>query len=184
MCIYRARKKRRCRLQTRKQSNFRVVFIVLLYSGCLSEGSVLRIQGCHFTASFKIHIWWTKLLSAKWYRGIRCYNTRLKSSSFPQAEAAVARGRASVSLSEGCWLVSPGLHVNLSMGKILNPKLLLMCWSAPCTVATTISVSMSVSIIVFGQKRLLNALNAQKDVSCVWHIGTTACKLQLCKHVL
>ena len=46
---------------------------------------------------------------------------------------------------------SPGLHVEVSLGKILNPRLLLMCWSAPCIAATAISVSR------FGQKRLLNA---------------------------
>ena len=27
---------------------------------------------------------------------------------------------------------SPGLHVEVSLGKILNPKPLLMCWLAPC----------------------------------------------------
>ena len=36
------------------------------------------------------------------------------------------RGRASVLLSEGRWIDSLGLHV--SLGKIPNPKLLLMCW--------------------------------------------------------
>ena len=33
-----------------------------------------------------------------------------------------------------------GLHVEVSFGKILNPKLLLMCWSASCMAATTTSV--------------------------------------------
>ena len=47
------------------------------------------------------------------------------------------RGRASVLLSEGHWFDSPGLHVEVSLGKILNPKLLLMCWSAPWMAATT-----------------------------------------------
>ena len=31
-------------------------------------------------------------------------------------------GRASVLLSEGCWFNSPGLRVEVSLGKILNPK--------------------------------------------------------------
>lgn len=36
-------------------------------------------------------------------------------------------------LSEGGqWFNSPGLLVEVSFGKILNPKLLLMCWSTPC----------------------------------------------------
>ena len=55
------------------------------------------------------------------------------------------------------------VHVQMSCpGKILNPKLLLMCWSA-CTAATTISVWMYVWITVrhFGQKRLLNALKCK-----------------------
>ena len=50
------------------------------------------------------------------------------------------RGRASILLSEGRWLNSPGLHAEVSLGKILNPKLLLKCWSVPCMAATTISV--------------------------------------------
>lgn len=37
------------------------------------------------------------------------------------------RGRASILLSEGSWFYSPGLHVEVSLGKILRPKLLLMC---------------------------------------------------------
>ena len=61
------------------------------------------------------------------------------------------RGRASVLISEGCWFDSPGVHVEVSLGKILNSKLLLMCWSAPCMTATTISVWIAVSR--FGQKR-------------------------------
>ena len=47
-------------------------------------------------------------------------------------------GRASVLLSEGCWFDSLGLHVEVSLGKILNPKLLLMCWSALCMAAITV----------------------------------------------
>ena len=71
--------------------------------------------------------------------------------------AAFAQGRASILLSERLWFDSPGLHVEVSLGKILNPKLLLMCWLAPCIAATTISVWMYVWITVslFGQKRLL-----------------------------
>uniref|UniRef100_A0A671UZM5 Ig-like domain-containing protein n=1 Tax=Sparus aurata TaxID=8175 RepID=A0A671UZM5_SPAAU len=46
------------------------------------------------------------------------------------------------------WFSSPGLHVEVSLGKILNPKLLLMCWPVPCMAATTISVSVYVSITV------------------------------------
>ena len=39
------------------------------------------------------------------------------------------RSRASILLSEGHWSDSHCLHVKVSLGK--NPKLLLMCWSAP-----------------------------------------------------
>ena len=51
--------------------------------------------------------------------------------------------------------------VEVSLGKILNSKLLLMCWSAPWMAATASSVWMYLWITVshFGQKRLLNALN-------------------------
>ena len=44
-------------------------------------------------------------------------------------------------LSEGCWFDSPW---SARWSKILNPKLLLMCWMAPCMAATTISVWMNV----------------------------------------
>lgn len=47
------------------------------------------------------------------------------------------RGKASVFLSEGHWSESLGLHVKVTLGKILSPKLLLMCWVAPCIAATT-----------------------------------------------
>ena len=39
---------------------------------------------------------------------------------------------ASVLLSEGRWFYSPGLHVKVPFGEILNPKLVLVCWSAAC----------------------------------------------------
>ena len=54
------------------------------------------------------------------------------------------RSRASVLLLEGCWFDSPGLHVEVSLGKILNPKLLMTCWSAPRVAATAVSVWMYV----------------------------------------
>ena len=41
------------------------------------------------------------------------------------------RGRASILLSESRWFDSPGLHVQVSLGKILKPKLLLVCCSEP-----------------------------------------------------
>ena len=50
-----------------------------------------------------------------------------------------------VAVLEGCWFDSPSLHVKVSLGKILNPKLLLMCCSAPCMVATAISVCINYS---------------------------------------
>ena len=53
--------------------------------------------------------------------------------------------------SEGRWLDSPGLHVEVSLG---NPKLLLMCWSALCMAATTISLWMYVCIKLLWTKAL------------------------------
>ena len=50
-----------------------------------------------------------------------------------------AMGRASLLLLEGRWFDSPGLPVKASSGKILDLKLLLMCWSAPYMAATAIS---------------------------------------------
>ena len=52
------------------------------------------------------------------------------------------RGGVSISLSEGYWISSPSLHVEVSLVKILKPKRLLMCWSAPCLAATAISQCM------------------------------------------
>ena len=46
-------------------------------------------------------------------------------------------------LSEGGWLYSAGLYVKVSLGKILNSKLLLTCWLAPCMAATTMYVCMN-----------------------------------------
>ena len=37
---------------------------------------------------------------------------------------------------EGRWFNSPGLHVEVSLGKIVNPKLLLMRWLASCITIT------------------------------------------------
>ena len=49
------------------------------------------------------------------------------------------RGRASVLLSEGRWFDSFDLHVEVSLGNILNPKLHHMYWAA-----TAISVWITV----------------------------------------
>ena len=89
----------------------------------------------------------------------------LKARIFPVAVAhtlfegvvmVVAQGYRQCLLLEGRWFTSPGLHVKESLGKILNPKLL-MCWLAPWIAATTISIWITASR--FGQKYLLNALN-------------------------
>ena len=89
------------------------------------------------------------------------------------------RGRASILLIEGPWLDSPGLHAEVSLGKTLNLKLLLMCWSASCLAGTTISVWMYVWITVscFGQKPLLNALK------CKWCCDLTISLVGSIKHV-
>ena len=47
-------------------------------------------------------------------------------------------GRASNLLLEDHWFDFPVLHDNVSLGKILNPKLLLMCWMATCMAASYI----------------------------------------------
>ena len=62
---------------------------------------------------------------------------------------AVDRGRASVLLSEVLWFDSPGLHVEVFLGKTLNPKLHLMCWSAPCTAATAISECLNYCMLLW-----------------------------------
>ena len=78
------------------------------------------------------------------------------------------RGRARVLLSEGCWFHSPGLHVKVSMGKIPNPKLLLMCWLAPCMAATSVWMNYC---RLFWTKRLLNVnVNAQFQITLLQHI--------------
>lgn len=41
-------------------------------------------------------------------------------------------------------LDSPGLHAEVPLGKLLNPKLLLICWLGPWMAATSIYVWMYV----------------------------------------
>ena len=71
------------------------------------------------------------------------------------------------------WFDSPGLHVKVSLGKILNPKLLLMSWSAPCIAATSISVWMFIWITVscFGHKHLLKVLKCKYIHYCFGFIS-------------
>ena len=71
--------------------------------------------------------------------------------------------RASLLLSEDFCFDSPGLHVEVSLGKILNSKLLLMCWSSSCMAATTIGVCMYELLqVALDKKCLINALNLRK----------------------
>ena len=86
------------------------------------------------------HIWFFVLRSIKimWHNHLTC----MAYPCTPTSGWLWLRGRASVFLSGGHWFSSPGLHVEVSLGKMLNPKLLLMCRSAPCMAATTISVWM------------------------------------------
>ena len=81
-------------------------------------------------------------------------NKGLKDKKKKKINLLWLRGRASALLSEGGWFDSPGLHFQVSLAKILNPKLFLMCWSSPHMAATAISVWMYVGITVsrFGQK--------------------------------
>ena len=71
-------------------------------------------------------------------------------------------------LPEGCWFDSAGMDVEVSLGKTLNPKLLLMSWLA-------VRVRMYVWITVrhFGQKCLLNALK------CKYHWCNGSCSLEV-----
>ena len=43
-----------------------------------------------------------------------------------------------ISLPEGCWFDYPGLHVEVSLGKLLNTKLQYAMHSAPCAAATSV----------------------------------------------
>ena len=69
-----------------------------------------------------------------------------------QNEDTWLRGRASVMLSEGRWFSSPCLHVEVSLGKILNPNLPLMCWSAPRMAAISIWMYIWITVSGFGKK--------------------------------
>ena len=69
-----------------------------------------------------------------------------------QNEDTWLRGRASVMLSEGRWFSSPCLHVEVSLGKILNPNLPLMCWSAPRMAAISIWMYVWITVSGFGKK--------------------------------
>ena len=71
--------------------------------------------------------------------------------------------RASILFSEGCWFDSPCLHARESLDKVLNPKLLLMCWSALCIAATAISVWMFLWITVSGFRCPKCKINAAKN---------------------
>ena len=64
------------------------------------------------------------------------------------------RGRASVLLPEDCWFYSPGLHVEVSFIKILNPKPALDVLVSSLHGSNRMYVSITVSH--FGQKHLLN----------------------------
>ena len=63
----------------------------------------------------------------------------------------------SLLLSEGCWFDSPGLHVEESLGKILNPR------TAPDVLVGTLHgghhhqcMNVWITVSCFGQKRLLD----------------------------
>ena len=49
------------------------------------------------------------------------------------------RGGASIYYQRVTGSIPPCLFVEMSLGKTLNPELLLMCGSAPCMAATAIS---------------------------------------------
>ena len=89
------------------------------------------------------------------FSGKVCTAISYRNESQSVSGALWLRGSASILLLEGHWYNSPGLYDKVSLGKILNPTLLIMCWSAPCMAATTISVWMYVCGL-FGQKHLLN----------------------------
>ena len=76
--------------------------------------------------------------TTEFVRDVKCHHTEPEESS----SRLLLRVRAIILLSEdnNRWFDSPGMHVKVSLGKILNPKLLQMCWSAPCVAATAISV--------------------------------------------
>ena len=83
------------------------------------------------------------------------------------------RGRVSILLSEGHWFDSPGLHVEVSLGEILNPSL------QPDVLVSTWHCShrhwcmfVWITVSLFGQKCLLNVLEA--------NIHLYRCALRFC----
>ena len=88
------------------------------------------------------------------FKGAICKNLAPLKFILMSSESLWLRGRASVLLLEGLWFDFSGLHVKVvkakvSLGKILNLKLLLMCWLAPCVAATAISVWMHIWICMY-----------------------------------
>ena len=61
-----------------------------------------------------------------------CFITKNQGVVIKDRERLWLRCRANVLLLEGRWFDSPGLDVEVTSGKILNPKLLLMCWPNKC----------------------------------------------------
>ena len=58
------------------------------------------------------------------------------------------------------WFDSPGMHVEVPLGGILNPKLLLMCLLAPLLAATVMyECQYELLQVALDKKHLLNALN-------------------------
>ena len=87
-----------------------------------------------YHASFRISGFVIKtILIVRWFT--KKNGGKIKISDWKDVRAAVAQG-----LSEGCWFDSPGLHVKVSLGKILNPL-------AHCLSSTNVAGS-SVDLLV------------------------------------
>ena len=109
------------------------------------------VKNVYFFLFLQLNVWASWLCSNFCWTALRCVWVCVCGRLW-------LRGRASILLSEGHSLDSPGLLVNVSLGSIPNHKLLLMCWSAPCMTATAIGAWMYVWITgsCFGQKNLIN----------------------------
>ena len=83
------------------------------------------------------------------------------STRWAQQACLQLRGRATALVSEGRWFDSPALLVRVSLGKILNLRMLLMRWLAPCMADTAISVWITVSCC--GHKCLINEINLNAE---------------------
>ena len=150
-------KTRKLQIYTQFNSKLRGYFIYLLERApyppprCQAPGEQQR--GPRHTGSSQCSWWCPRLPTSESHRydlytkvphrHVMNEHTKLRASQGDQSHDRVLstwhlfheggrlwlRGRVRVLLSEVCWFDSPGLQDSMSLGKILNPKLLLTCSS-------------------------------------------------------